>query len=163
MMKKIAYKDIFRRDGDGKITAYGKEYASIKEVPDNVLDVMELDLIKESKESFKIAKPVKVIEKIGWAFVYVSAAAAIASWCADGQAQEIFQSINMGTLFASAPEFATSTICRLAHIKKMKTIEKIYDEIEDEERKRQWERLEMMMGEDDSSDDIIYSDDFQEI
>lgn len=163
MMSKIAYKDIFKRDSDGKITAYGKEYASIKEVPDKVLDIITLDLIREQKSAFKLARPFKIIEKIGWAFIYVSAAAAIASWCVDGQAKDVFQGINMGTLFASAPEISAALIYRMSQLKKIKKIDKIYDIVDKEESRRQWEMIEKQMGEEDSTDGIIYSDDFREI
>ena len=136
-MKKLQYRDIYKRDKQGKVTIQGVDYESIHDVPDEVLHLTCEEVLKEYGKVREIAKPIKVIEKIGWAFMYVSAATAIASWVIDGQAQEVCKTLNLVTLFASSPELITAGVYKFARVNKINTLDKILEEVETEQSDRE--------------------------
>lgn len=151
-MKKLQYKDIYKRNKEGKVTIHGVEYDSIHEVPDEILELTCEEVLKEYGRIREIAKPIKVIENIGWAFMYVSAGTAIASWILDGQAQEVCKTLNMVTLFASSPEFTTAGAYQIARLKKINKLDKIFEEVETEQRDREIQAINARFAKADDVD-----------
>lgn len=173
-MKKLKYKDKFLMEKDGKVTIDGVEYQNILDVPYDVLNDMEMYFLKEGSKALAIAKPWKIVEKIGWGLIYVSAGAAVASWIFDGQASEILKQINLYALAASAPEMVSASTYKIARLGKARKIEKILDTLSAATSGKMFQDLlELTVGIDayeegkeifeDNDGDIIESDDFREI
>lgn len=173
-MKNLKYKNKFLMTKDGKVKIDGVEYPNILDVPYDVLNDLEMQLLKEGRKALTIAKPWKVVEKIGWALIYISAGAAIGSWIFDGQACEVLKQINLYALAASSPELIGAAVNKVSGLGRAKKIEKVLDVLSGAVSEKMFQdMLEATVGFtayeegkeilEDTDGTIIECDDFREI